>query len=276
MKLSRVAQRYNRSKFYDAYTDAELGTCQLDVYDDSKRDGATVQRRVIELAPDLSAPQRKAIKLHDTYWVVGAYMFDAYNDSIIRKKYVVNVSAGLSEVYTIENLLSDDSEEFSAHCGVSWVRDAAELEISSDLWGRNFLFYSDAEPLEERQIVELGGKAYIILALHPTASGFMAAVCEELQKNYLQTVTIETNKVWDPINESWTSGTTATTALLLRWQSDFEYHSKDTPTFERGDMNIALSQEVVNGQDISINSQNWKVQNVNKEDTIYFVHVRRS
>lgn len=60
MRLHLAAQHFNRMPCNDGYTGAFLYNGQLALFDDSRRDSESSERRIIELAPELS-PDRKSV-----------------------------------------------------------------------------------------------------------------------------------------------------------------------------------------------------------------------
>lgn len=274
MKLSNVAKYFNNTKFYDAYTGLELGVGQLDVYDDSKRDGLTAQRRVFEVAPGTSLPPRLAINFLGLNWLVGVTELDAFKGAVIREKHVLHQAEDLAHVSTIKQTLQE-AEPHEAFAARVWVKSSSEVEISSRKYNQLNIYFSRAEDIQPDQLVSMAGKLHTVMAVYPAAAGHLVALAEELEDGAVETGMLKSEGKWDPITETYTAANKPLRVVKLRWQSDFIYYSQATPNFERGDMQVAALESPVNGATLTLSDGDWQVYATQQRNGIHYLHLRR-
>lgn len=273
MKLHQVAQYFNQTKFLDAYTGRELGVGQLDVYDDSKRDGLTAQRRVFEVAPGTALPARSAITFLGLPWLVGVRELDAFQGRVIREKHVVHQAEGLARLRTLRQTL-EDLPALEAYAARVWTRAASQVEISSEKFNQLQIFFAQGEPLKPAMLVELSGVLHTVMEVYPAAAGHLVAVSEELEEGAIEVGTIR-RQTWDPITEATVETSTPLRIVRLRWQSDFAYYSQATANFERGDMQAAALEPLANGAVLRLVDGDWTVQAAQPRNGVHYLHLRR-
>ncbi len=275
MRLSQVVRYFNHSKFFDSYTGEELGVGQLDVFDETKRDGLTAQRRIFEVAPDVDMPPRMAIQFHDENWIVGLREIDAFKGKVLRHKHVLHQAEGLAEYSTIKQLL-EDAIPTKAYAARVWTKSSSEVEISSEKFAQLQIYFSRAENVRPNQIIKLSGKLHTVMSVYPAAAGHLVASSEELEDEALEVGNVPGTGQWNPITEQYEGGSTQVKLLRLRWQSDFAYYSEATPDFERGDLQAACMTRLTNGTEIELSDGNWTVKASQEREGVYYLHLRRA
>ena len=87
---------------------------------------------------------------------------------------------------------------------------------------------------------------------------------------------MESSGEYDPITETYKPGGVIR-IVRLRWQTDFQYFSQMTPTFERGDMQAVTSvqSEVEVGTVLDLSDGPWKVVRVDLRNEVKYLHLRR-
>lgn len=275
MKLSMAAKYFNRTKFYDAYSGLELGAGQLDIYDDSKRDGITAQRRVFEVAPGTALPPRLAIQFHGLNWLVGVTEIDSFHGDVIREKHVLHQAEELAKVATLKQTLNGTAP-YEAYAARVWVKSTSEVEISSAKYNQLQIFFSKAESLSPNTLIELGGKLHTVMAVYPASAGHQAAMVEELDPGAVEIGTLTTLGEWDRVKEIYPTVSTPLKVVKLRWQSDFVYYSQATENFQRGDMQAACITDLENGTTIGLKDGDWTVVSAQSRNEVYYLHLRRA
>jgi len=274
VKLSNAARFFNRTPFYDAYTDDALGVGQLDVYTEATRDGLTTQRRILEVTPGTKMPDRGAIRFHDTNWLIGTHAIDSFNGSVIREKHVLHQAEGPANITTLRQTLEGalPHEAFAARV---WVKTTSQVEISSNKFNQVQVFLSATESIQTDMLIAIGGKLYTVMETYRATAGHLVALCEELDDGAVAVGVVEQRGPWDHITETYPTVSIPTKLVLLRWQSDFAYLSQSTPDFERGDMQAACLVEQPNGTLINLDGDNWRVQACQPRNSVYYLHLRR-
>ena len=273
MKLSRVVKYFNNTPFYDAYTDEHLGMGQLDVYDDSKRDGLTAQRRVFEVDVGTKMADRGVIQFMNERWLVGVREMDIFRGKVHREKYVLHQAEELINYHSIKELLNDE-EGVKAYAARVWAKTSAQVEISSEKFNQMQIFTSRSESVGIGDIFSFTNKQYIVTEVYPATAGHQAAISEELEPDSLEVGAITAQK-FNPITDTYETTDSPIKLLRLRWQSNFDYLSLGSQLFERGDMQAAMLTELDAGTEIVLLDGKWVVQEVVQKRGVFYHHLRR-
>lgn len=273
MKLSRVAQRFNDTPCRESYTGDFLFNAQLGVYTDAVRDGVTTQRRILELAPDLVPPARRTIEFEGVHWILGLGNIDTWKGRAIRTKYPIHQSMGLANVMTPLELLSG-TEGLRAHAGLVFTKTNKEVEESSNEYSQSTMYFSTSEPVMPEHIIRLNADHYITKETYPATAGHLGVIVEKVDEPILEVA--QTQGKRNPITEQYEPGPDIS-VIRLRWQTDFQYYSLMTPTFERGDMKaITLSTPVHKvGDKLTMSDGVWKIISNDKKMGVQHLHMRR-
>lgn len=276
MKLTSAAKHFDKLVISDAYTPATTFKGQIVPYDDSTRDGATVVRRILSVAPTVAIPARGSITFGGQQWLVGALAPDYFNNTAIRHKYPIHRCDGLATIKTIQQALQNSSGS-TAYSSLLWVKAAKEVEVSSGEFDVLNMYFSTYETITERTLVSLGSRWYLIRTSYVSSAGFRVAVVDELPEPVLETVTLQ-SRTFNPITETYSSTPTYAAAIRLRWQSSFEYLSAASETYQRGDLQLMLLKTVTpKVQDaLTLSDGNWRVLSVLDEGTHWSAHLRRA
>lgn len=274
MKLSNVVKRFNNTPYFCAYTGDEMGYGQLDVWDDSKRDGLTVQRRIFEVEVGSPMPQRGVITFEGDHWLVGHLNKDLFRGKVHREKYVLHQAEEKVDYRSIKEHL-EDAEGVGIFAARVWTKTAAQVEISSEKFNQMQVFTSRSEPVEVGDVFTFSEKQYISTEVYPSTAGHQVSICEELDAEALEVGEIIAEK-YNPITEEMTAVKTPIKVFKLRWQSHFDYLSLATPNFERGDIQGATLTPLDNGTIVTLSDVRWKVQHMQPKGGVYFHHLRRA
>jgi hypothetical protein len=278
MKLSSAARHFDHQPLLDAYTSSLVGYGQLSLFDGSVRDGTTVERRVISTEPNLLMPPRRVVKSDDFFWIVGDFIPDFFGGSAIRHGYVVHQAQGLATIRTIQQALQNAAGT-TAYAAVTWVKSAKEVDESSGMYNSANVILAPGEPLAAGNLVELAGHWYLARSVYTSSAGFLTGISDELPEPVFETVNY-TSKVYNPVTDSNTTTTTSVKVLRLRWQSQFEYLSIGSATYERGDLQVMMLKGLVAtpkaGDIVPLSEGNHRVLAVLDEGTHVSMHLRRA
>lgn len=273
MKLTNVVKYFNNTPYFCAYTGAEMGFGQLDVYDESKRDGLTVQRRIFEVEVGSPVPDRGVITFEGDHWLVGFKNKDLFRGRVHREKYVLHQAEEEVDYRSIKEHL-EDVQGFGIFAARVWTRTAAQIEESSEKFNQLQVFTSRSEPVEVGDIFTFTKQQYIVTEIYNSTAGHQVSLCEELEKDTLETVNIKAS-TWDPITEEYAEQNREIKLFKLRWQTNFDYLSLATPKFERGDIQAAAVESLPIGTILELASGTWKVHYVQPRGEIFFHHLRK-
>lgn len=276
MKLSSAAKHFDRVKLYDAYTGVLAVVGQFDVFDDSRRDAYGVERRILSTAPDLEIPLRRALTEPQTgdTWLVGVGMPDYFKGEVIRQKYVIHRADDLGYLRTPGELLSG-AAGIRAYTNAAWIKDAKQLEESSNAPGMYSVFLSRTETALLNSVITTEGKHLWVRGMYETSGDFFVAETEDIT-DAVGSVQYETH-TYNPTLDS-TSPTTANIpALTMRWQALYENSSDAAVRVERGDRVCVVRKADVptpKAGDIVRGKYAWSVHSAEDRGDVWALQVR--
>jgi len=278
MKLSRVATTFDDVQCLDGYTGASLFRGQTDLYDDSRRDGYSVVRRILSTAPSVVMPTRRVVDIDGDKWLVGQNAKDFFKGSAIRVKYITHKATGMAESHSMASILSAAQVPISSfYAAEAWLKGSREIDESSDVTDSSMMYFANSETAIVRGLLKLGGVLYLVRNTHITSSGYMAADVDVLDTPNLETVSF-TAKTYNPITATYTTTTTSAKVLRLRWQSKFNYLSMSSLSYQPGDDVVLVLKSAVtpkNGDVIPLLDGNRSVLSVVSDGDCWHLHVRR-
>lgn len=279
MKLSAAAVAFDDLVCVDGYAGTGSFKAQLDLYDDSKRDGYSVVRRILAAAPSVSIPARRVVDIQGDKWIVGQVAKDYFRGSAIRHKHLMHRANGLAESFTIAGILATTPTPTSTfYAAEAWIKGGREIDESSDVTDVLTMYFSTSESVLARTIFKLGGNLHLVRNVHGTASGFNAADVDILDAPNLETVSFA-SKVYNPVTAAYTTTTTNAKVLRMRWQSKFEYLSMSSQSYQTGDdvvmvLKTALTPKA--GDTLPLSDGVRTVLTVTSDGACWHVHVRRA
>lgn len=274
VKLTNAAKAFDHTVATDAYGTDTI-KCQFDLYDDARRDGMTVERRIISAAPDQVLPARRVVSVNGKQWILGDGAEDYFKGRTIRIKYVGHQASGLAALKTVEETLTG-SAGHALYAATAWVKAAREIEISSELTNVLTLYTAAGEPVHANQIAILNGAVLWLRKPYHTTAGLQACVADELDDPW-DTATLE-SRVYDPITDDYTGSLATTPVLRMRWQEHFEYFTQAQDTFTRGDCviwSLTAAMPLKAGDLVTMSDGAWRVVRVTAEGAVQNAHIRR-
>lgn len=277
MRLHNAAAYFDKTICTEAYAASSSFLGQLDLFDDSRRDGATVKRRIFSVAPSVAMPARGAFTAAGKTWIVGAYAPDDFKGTEIRRKYVVQQSDGLATVKTMAQALSAAAGT-SAHASMIWIKEGKELDTSALMFDAVNIIFAQGEPAVEKALVNLGGRWYLVRAAYTSAAGFLTAVADELPEPVLETITLGV-RTYVPATDTYTTANSSVSLIRIRWQSHFDYLTQGSTDYERGDLQGMMLKTAATpkaGDTLTLSDGKWNVLAVTDEAPVWGLHLRRA
>ena len=273
MKLANAAKHFDTTMATDAYGTATFG-CQFGLYDDSTRDGLTIERRIISTAEAVAIPARRTVTVNGKQWILGDGAEDYFKNAAIRVKYIGHQASGLAEIKTVEQLLLGTSGT-TAYAAIAWTKASRQIEVNSDLFNVMTLYLSKAETISEDKLVLLNGKVLWTRQPYDALSGLTACVVDELETPVVATVA--SARTYDPITDTYSGGTVNTSVLRMRWQEHFEYFSRAQGSYERGDAVVWILKSAATlkpSDTLTLPDGTWRVLRATDEGAVQSLHVR--
>jgi hypothetical protein len=252
MRLLDAARFFDRTEFVDAYSPTiSLFKGQTSLYDDSLRDGTTVVRKIMSVAPGVSLPARRCVKAHDEVFIVGGIHKDSFDGEVIREKYNLHRADGLGTLKTTDQALRNLAGT-DLYASRLWVKDLKEMEISSKLPSFLNIYVASSETVLAGGLILLSGRWHLVRNTFVSAAGFLVCESDELPAGCLTTATYTSRAAgaYSPATDTVGAAAPASVAILAhRWQDDYEYVRLAADDYEQGDIVAKVSSTQVTTAD---------------------------
>ncbi len=271
MRLDRAAAAFDRMPCKDAYTGKLAFAGQLGLYDDSKRDSETAERRVISTHPDVSIPTRRVVEAVGTHYIIGHGNPDSHRGRIIRIGWVAHEAPHFANVQTLEQACLD-SGGLKAWCGYAWVKNLTDEAERSRLTPQCNVHFAPNEPVVEQQLIRLpDGQMFLTRNTRLGPAGTRIVLADQMPADTVQIASMQPG-TFNPLTEIWTGSTDPVRVLRARWQSLFEYQHSGAPKFSSGDSQLVFSKLSITpkvGQKVGLNDGMWKIESVVEQATVW-------
>lgn len=278
MNLSKAARRFDSIVCRDAYDiDATPFKGQTTPFDDSRGDGASVERRIFEVAPEVDLPERMAINFDGQNWLVGQMQTDNWLGRVLRRKFTVQFCSGLGELSSFAGILAGD-QGFELFAERMWVKNEAQIETSSELFDRYDIHTAKCEDnVVVGALLRVEGRLHLIRSVHASPGGFSIAVSDELPTDCLSGA-IHRSTSYDPIQDIQATTDTDIQIVKIRWQAEFSYLTEASSKYAVGDMHgvVLADVDAKAGDKIVVDAIEWTVQSRLDAGATLGLHLRRS
>ena len=275
MKLADASSYFDRTPALDLTTGLGLFMGQIGNYDDSKRDASAAYRRVLSVRPGTVMPASMVVSMLNKVWMIGAMEPDGLEE-LYREKYVLQQASGQLNVSRLSGFLSS-TVAGTYWASANWVKDAKQLEVSSETPQIFDITMPGAADVRVHDIVWTTGVAYLVLSPRQVASGYVQVNSLKLDQT-APVVASMTTRTYSPTTGTYTSAAPANVnALLVRWQSLFEYGSQTSERYQEGDAAIVLPSGTVvsTSTKITVSSVAYQVLSVLDLDGAVVLHARK-
>lgn len=274
MKLAAASRFFDRLVCQDAYGVATFKG-QFNLFDDSVRDGLTVERRILSVAPEVVMPARNTFQADGQVWLVGDVSRDYFGNAAIRHKYVVHLAQELSPVRTFEEVLTNQAGQ-SLWTSRVWVKASKEIEISSAMTDVFDLYFSPKENVPEGALVQIGGRWHLVRSTYQSTGGLLVALADELPEPVVASASFD-QRTYVPATDSYNVNPIVVPAIRLRWQSHFRYPLRGVDRYKAGDIVLIVSKSDITpvaGDFTNIGGIRYKVDSKLDEGTTWSLHLQ--
>ena len=280
MKLHSAATYFDRMECVDAYTLDSLFNGQFDLFDDSKRDGSTVTRRIMATKAGPTLPDRGVISVGEEVYILGKNHKDWFDREVIREKFVIFPVVELVTFGTEEQALLDSGS--TAYGGRVWVKNLKEAESTSEKFPVYNIYLSITESVNVNQLVFVENRWHRVLSVFESAAGFLTLESAELDAGAVTSVTLTPRTgqtAYNPATDSYTAGTPVVLAALVeRPQTFYDYESEAAPKSEPGDIKATfLKSEITTvtvGSRFPLNGKTYEIISAVLDGTAWHTHAR--
>lgn len=272
--LFDVASHFDDVACVDSYTGAALFNAQFSSFIESSPDGSTTQKRTLSLAPALSIPTRRCISYQGETWIVGSGNVDMIYNTPTRRAYWMKKSYGLFTRFTPLQTLNG-SAGTASHACLNYLKDTVNGVSDSQYDSQWEIFVAQNETVNKGDYLKQGSTYYRVRVSYVDGSGFLLAVCDQLDSNCFVTVTKTSTGAYNPVTDTYTSSATSVSALIMEPYKLYSYFTEADPRFTAGDKTLLTAAALVVGATVTINSESWKVQSCYAETDAFASHIRR-
>jgi len=277
MDLRDAAKFFDKEIFKDYYSSSTFYG-QVGPFAESTRSGPATPRRVLSVAPDVSIPARKVVKMVSSgrNYIVGILNEDYWFNGVIRKKYPmipVDTQVRLGNVGTH---LAGSGYSSDVFMFLTYVRRVPLEEESSLFYAGYEIHFSAYETVANDSIIKFGND-YFRVKVAASIDGAGFGMCEAVKLESPMTTVTYTKKgtVYDPATDTHGSTVLAGVAAFIeptRFNFLFTY-----PAFEKvepGDKTVSVLKTAVNAAKAGDTVDARNVLAVRDASTYWVLHCR--
>ncbi len=268
MKLVNAAKSFDKLVLADAYVPATTFKGQFDLFDESRRDGMSVERRILSVASGVTIPPRRTVIANGTTWLVGDGHDDYFKASVIRTKYVLHQATDLAVVKTFDQALAASAGS-SIWTSRLWVKGSKEIDISSDVTDVFNFYFAAGESIALNQLIYANAQWHIVRSLFPGTAGHLIAMVDELPEPVVTTATFD-KRAYNPVTDAYATTPTTIAAIRLRWQSHFRYQEAGVEEYSAGDIVLIVLKATITptpGDKVTVGGVVYRLDSVVDEGT---------
>lgn len=277
MKLHKVANEYNTLTVSDAYG---VGTfkAQFDPLSLSKIDGVQVRKRSISTAPDVVVPARGVVRINGDEYLIGEGAPDFWENSIIRKTYVIQGADGLANLTSVAGKLANTAPA-TAYAALAFSKYLPDANDNSRMPPQYQVFLAGSENAPADSLIELGTSTYLVKQSYISTSGLRIALANALDEPVFETINYNA-QTYDPVTDTYSGATTSVKIMRVKWSEHYTYLTKADETYQRGDvqgMVLKSAMPAAKESDVlALSDGSWRVLSVQDEGATLSMHLRRT
>jgi hypothetical protein len=271
MKLIKAAGFFDKTPVYDAYTGRFLFMGQTAPWDGKERDSVITQRRVLSVKGGVVPPPRRVIRVLEENYIIGGTQDDTYKGQMIRRGLIIQQVQDKAVVQTVEQATLGQPG-VPMYVAVDWRKYSRFAAESSDMIPDYDLYFSSTENVPMNSVITYGDDLYLSRETTVGQAGMLVVFAHKLTGVVFDSAETYTG-AYDPITEVRSGGKVTFTVIRMRWECVFHYLSASAPSFQPGDIQVAVNvgvQVVKEGMTLSLSDGNWMIQSVVMQGTVQF------
>ena len=275
MRLLDAARRFDTTTATDAYIAATF-KCQFEVLAYSKIDGVAVKKRQISTAPGVAIPARRVVVISGQAYLIGHSAPDFWYDSIIRLNYVIQGADGVANLTTIAAELAGTPPS-TAYAALAFAKYLPDAEDSSKYPPQYQVFLSGTESAPADSLIYLNSVWYLVKESYVSTSGLRVSLANVVDSPNFEMATF-TSRVYAPLTDTYVDTPSAIKVFRIKWAEHFEYLSKATEQYERGDLTVMMLKAVTPDppDTLTLSDGVWRILSAQDEGLTWNCHARRA
>lgn len=276
MRLVNASRYFDDVVIRDAYTNVFLFKGQVAAYIDSQVDGTISRRRTISLASNLVLPTRRALEYGSEIWLVGDGIKDHLQNVALRTSYATKKCDALYTIRTPGNACLNTGGT-AAYGQADYLKSTVNAVTESEYSAQYDISFSSSEAIARGYILSNGSVYYHIRGVHTLLEGFQVAESDILEAAFVTAVFTEVG-TYDPITDTYGSGTATTTGLLMDMVKLYEFRTALDPENHKGDKTLLVASSAVTpkvGQSVSAQGS-WRIMSVLPYQDAWYCQLRRA
>ena len=275
MRLLDAARRFDTTTATDAYSAATF-KCQFEVLAYSKIDGVAVKKRQISTASSVTIPARRVVVISGQAYLIGHSAPDFWYDSIIRLNYVIQGADGVANLTTIAAELAGTPPS-TAYAALAFAKYLPDAEDSSKYPPQYQVFLSGTESAPADSLIYLNSVWYLVKESYVSTSGLRVSLANVVDSPNFEMATF-TSRVYAPLTDTYVDTPSAIKVFRIKWAEHFEYLSKATEQYERGDLTVMILKAVTPDppDTLTLSDGVWRILSAQDEGLTWSCHARRA
>jgi hypothetical protein len=278
MTLNQAARFFDEQLFTDSYGTATFYG-QILVFADNTRSASSATRRILDVGPSVSIPQKRTIteSVSGNKYIVAYKASDFFQGDEIRAKYPILPAYNQFNIRSIDQVLTGVGGVTDAYMVPSYIRRNI-VEDNSDYLGSYEIHFSAYYAIPQGNIIHGEGKYYRVRENSRVDDiGFGAVEAVELQ-DPIKTYTFQgQGTIYDPVTDSYNTpaAINGVVCLVEHVTLDFQHEALGYVRLEPGDKSISFLKSVVAAVTVGDRIGNYRVESVTDHTTFWTVQGRK-
>ena len=279
MKLKSAARYFDTDTVTDGYTGAILFKAQFSSYEGAAPDGSYQRRRVVSVAPGITAPTRRVVSVQGMRWIMGELVTDGFKDKPIRQTCAAKEATDLFALLSpAEAALKSPGTTLYGHR--QYLKDTVNSLTDSNYDPQYEVFFALTETVKAGYFLKNANSYLHIRSMQYANEGYWVAVSDELATDPASDaeVTAVFAGAYDPLTETHAAGVT-TTGIMLDMYKLYSFNTEADPRNQAGDMSLIVAKTAVTPADnqiITINSVAWRNVKFTSYHDAWNIQIRRA
>lgn len=277
MRFAQAARFGDTIDTFDGYTGRYLFKSQPAAFETSNPEGSTSKRRVMSVAPDITIPERRCLAFGGETWIVGDGSTDSFRNRPVRTSYWLRKGVELFTIRTPGQAAIGIAELASAYGMREYLKDTVDGQSSTNYYPQYETHFAKSEEIERGYFIESDSRIYRVRAVRDDPAGFWLISTDELDPGSRKFAFFLTT-TYNPSTDTYDTISTNKQILLMERGRSYDLVTQADPTYQAGDKTMFVpktSITPVTGQEITIDSVAWRIEQLGEEHDAWVAHLRR-